>query len=265
MSCKKITVLLLLTLCTVTVLGGCRKKASEEETEPASSAPAAVSSVRETAAAVSGNLNGDSAILPLPIDYSTDSVSEGQSSVSYPVLKDVSDAVNDLIRKNAESIITAYNPGDEDKLSMTSDVIAMDKTRATIIYQGTFTKGSDDPVNVFCSNTIDLSKASDVKLGDLADTATVAAYILSDDCYFTNLSGSLSSDDKEALMEARTAMTLSQYESLLKNADFPISVDKATFFPGCFSFEKDGVIYFTIPVSHELGDYAMITYAPETK
>ncbi len=265
MRVKKISTLLLLVLVSTCLLAGCKKKAAAEETGSSAQAPSAMSSVRQTAAAASGSLNGDSAILPAPVNYSTDTVSEGKSSVQYPVLSDVSDAVNELIKKNAESILSAYAPGDDDRLSMTCEVIALDRSRATLIYQGTFTKDGGDPVAIFCSNTIDLSKVSDITLSDLADTATIASYILSDDCYFTNMAGSLSSDEKNALMEARTGMTLAQYQSLLKNADFPVSLDKNTWYPGCFSFEKDGVIYFTVPVSHELGDYALITYAPETK
>ncbi len=259
---KKTLILLLLSLGVICVLTGCKKKNTEEETTAA--API-TSSTRQTAAAASGNYSNDSAILPVAVRYDTATASSGGSTLSYPVLEDVSDDVNALIQRNAESILSAYAPGDDDKLSMTFDVIALDKSRATIIYQGTFTKGSDDPVKILCSNTIDLSKVSNITLSDLADIATVASYILSDECYFTNLAGNLSSDEKDALMAARSAMTLSQYISLLRDADFPVTVDKDSYYPGCFSFEKDGVIYFTIPVSHELGDYALISYAPETK
>ena len=56
-------------------------------------------------------------------------------------------------------------------------------------------------------------------------------------------------------MEALTAV--------FENADFPFS-GKETW-PESFSYEKQGRIYFSLPVHHALGDYVIVEFDPATK
>ncbi len=264
---RKWSVILVLTLSSVCLLNGCKKKNSDSSETDVSSTTTQAAATETAAAASETTAAADTAAPSIVIDagYSFQSSTSGKSSVQYPVLDDASDAVNELIQKNAQSILDAYELTDDDTLTMTSEVLAQDKSRVTVIYQGTVTQKGSEAVNIFCSNTVDLNKATNITLNDFADAYTLAGYVLSDDCYFTNLDESLSSSTKSELMKEKNSLSISQYTSLFEEADFPVSIDPNTLYPGSFSFEKDGVIYFTIPVSHELGDYAMVTYAPETK
>ena len=42
-------------------------------------------------------------------------------------------------------------------------------------------------------------------------------------------------------------------------------MDAENYWASDFSYEKQGEIYFSIPVSHSLGDYAIVKFTPETK
>ena len=58
-------------------------------------------------------------------------------------------------------------------------------------------------------------------------------------------------------------MDIEYYTDIFENADFPF--DAENYWPSTFSYEKQGEIYFSIPVSHSLGDYAIVKFTPETK
>ncbi len=197
----------------------------------------------------------------------------GQVSIEYPSVEitdnqDLSKKVSDLLRANALSVIDAYGLQEsEDALKVACKVISMDRSRLTTVYTGTLKRKDDaDPVNIFYSNTVDLGKASNITFSQFADPYTMAGYVVSDDCFFTSLDGnSLTDAQKQALMDAKDNRTLDQYTSLFKNAGFPIHPDTQTLFPGTFSFEMNGTIVFSIPVPHDLGDYALVAYTPETK
>ena len=36
-------------------------------------------------------------------------------------------------------------------------------------------------------------------------------------------------------------------------------------FPQAFSYENEGTIYISVPVSHAIGDFAIVSYTPDTK
>ena len=59
------------------------------------------------------------------------------------------------------------------------------------------------------------------------------------------------------------AMDKTALTDILKACDFT-SVSEGTF-PQSFSYENQGDIYMVLPVSHALGDYAIVRYTPDTK
>lgn len=201
----------------------------------------------------------------------------GKVSIQYPsvVNLDSSDqtaAVDALLKKNALSILDAWNINDEeDGLTITCQVLSADRSRITAVYTGTaMAKDAAHPTNIFYSNTVNVRKASDMKFSDYAAPYTMAGYVRSDDCTFSNVSEELNAE----LMKAKNDVTLEQYTDLFQHADFPIKTGEsgvgtslcgAFGFPGSFSYEYEGTIFFSIPVSHALGDYAIVAYTPETK
>ena len=50
---------------------------------------------------------------------------------------------------------------------------------------------------------------------------------------------------------------------VFNSADFPLSSE--TQWPESFSYEKQGTIYFSLPVPHALGDYVLVAFDPTTK
>lgn len=196
---------------------------------------------------------------------------EGLISIQYPLISGLEDsskeeAVNSLFKSNALEILKAYSVNTEkDTLSITCKVISADRKRTTAVYTGSYTGAQAPyPVQIFFTNTVDMSQAKDMSLKDYADSYTLAGYILSEDCRFYNTSPELT----EALMAQRTGTSLEAYTKLLNQADFPLkeaSSDGTSAFPQSFSYEDQGTIIVSIPVPHALGDFALIEYTPETK
>ncbi len=190
--------------------------------------------------------------------------SSGRVSVQYPsVTMDDSkkaDAINALLKDNALSVIQASGVDEaEDSLQVTCKVLAADRSRITVTYTGVLSpRGAAFPTNLFYSNTVDVAKGSNLGLDYFADPNTLAKYVLSDDCVFPEAGETL----KPELMKAKNDQTLEYYINLFRSADFPI---EGQFLPSCFSYEHEGDIYFSIPVAHALGDYAIVAYTPDTK
>lgn len=227
---------------------------SEKETEKSAGAASSVSKI-------SAKIN----------TYTSGKVSIQYPSVEHLDSSEQADTINSLLKDNALSILDAWAINDaEDSVMITCQVLAADRSRITAVYTGTaMAKSAAYPTNILYSNTVNVRKAANMRFNDLADPYTMAGYVRSDDCTFYNVSDEL----KTELMKVKNDLTLEQYTALFQNADFPIkaesssstSLSSAFGFPGSFSYEHEGTIFFTIPVSHVLGDYAIVAYTPETK
>lgn len=206
-------------------------------------------------------------------NLTTDTVTyaSGGISVEYPVLKQLTDTakqekINSLLKDNALAIIKAWEIDEAtDSLSVQCKVMSLDRKRLTAVYTGTYkAKDAAHPVNVFYTSTVDLSQASDIGFHDYSDAYTMATYTLSEDCRFYNVSPDL---EKE-LMSYKNTQSIEYYTALYEHADFPLETASETgkaIFAESFSYEHRGNIYFSIPVPHALGDYAIIQYTPDTK
>lgn len=188
----------------------------------------------------------------------------GSISIQYPSVLNLDDtqktaSLDTLLKDNALSIAKARElDGSRDSLTVTCEVLSADRNRITAVYKGILTKkDAPYPVNVFYTNTIDVNKAENIQLKKYADPYTMAGYVLSGDCTFYGAAPELTT----ALMEAKNSTTLQQYTTLFTNADFPFQGT----FPTSFSYEYEGSIFFSIPVAHALGDYAIVVYTPDTK
>ena len=93
---------------------------------------------------------------------------------------------------------------------------------------------------------------------DYADPYTQAGYVLSSDIALKDSDA----DTLAAFKEARTAYDIDYYKALFENADFPAD---GSSFPECFSYSKDGNLYYSVPVSHALGDYVIVKFSLEGK
>ncbi len=196
---------------------------------------------------------------------------DGNISIQYPAVSGLEDGameekINALLKSNALEILKAYSVnGEKDSLSLTAKVNSVDRKRVTVIYTGLLSgDGAAHPVNVFFTNTVDLSLAKDLSLTDYADPNVLAEYIRSDNCQLYDATPELT----EALIPYLTQTSLETYTKMFQNADFPIeaaSSGHTPAFPESFSYEDSGTIIISIPVPYSLGDFALIKYTPETK
>lgn len=262
---KKAIVLCLLAVTGATMITGCKKK---EKINPATThTTAAVETMveeteAETAVAVTEEVKETEAAKNVTAKKNT--YESGKVTIEYPTVVNVEDsaqaeALDKLLKENALSVIKGL--GIDEALydvNITCQVMNADRNRITVIYKGTLDKGgSDGLTNVFYTSTVDVQKAENVRLSKYADPYTLAGYVLSDDCTFPDAEGDL----EARLMKEKNKLSLDQYKKLFENADF--SGDGT--FPEVFSYEHEGNIYFSIPVSHEAGDYAIVMFAPDGK
>ncbi len=287
---KYIPTICLLTLTAACLAAGCRKREKIDltTTEAATAAPETMSpesapAARQTSAAgtmessqdssVSGTQSGTQASSAVKkVTARINTYTSGNVSLQYPSVQNLDDEeqtgkVDALLKENALSILNAWGINDtDDTLDVKCQIMSADRNYVTAVYTGTITrKGAAYPANIFYSNTVNIRKISNVKLTDFVDYYTMAGYVLSDDCEFYNASEELTAE----LMKAKNEKTIEQYSELFKNADFPLKNDAGGegfgTFPGTFSYEHEGTIFFSIPVSHALGDYAIVKYTPDTK
>ena len=229
--------------------------------EPAETQPE--TSARETAEAASATQGSDK-VTNKKMTTQSNTHSSGKVSIDYPSLVNMEDsqkaaAIDALLKKNALSVLDAWKINDqEDSLNVNCQVLSADRNRITVLYTGTLTKKGDAvPTNIMYSNTIDVPNVSDIGFDHFADPYTMACYVLSGDCEFYNVSN----EKKAGLMDVKNKISLEDYTEMFTNADFPFEGD----LPKVFSYEHQGVIYFSIPVPHELGDYAIVMFAPDNK
>ena len=200
------------------------------------------------------------------VSASIETYTSGKVSIQYPAVDQMDDAskkdkINELLKTNALSFIKA-NDIDEsnDTLDIKCKVISVDRKRLTATYTGTLSaKGAAHPVNLFYSNTVNLLQAQNLGLDDFTDAYTMAGYVLSVDVKFSGIS----SDVEAQVLSYRSSMDLDSLTAVFNSADFPLSSE--TQWPESFSYEKQGTIYFSLPVPHALGDYVLVAFDPTTK
>ncbi len=196
---------------------------------------------------------------------------EEKASIQYPSVSGLQDEakkekINNLLKNNALEILKVYSVNPEkDSLTITAEVISVDRKRITVVYNGLFYgEGAAYPVNLFYTNTVDINLAKNIRLTDYADPKNLAASIRSNDFQFLDASPEL----KEAILPLLGETSLEAYTKMFQNADFSMvsaSSDNAPVFPESFSYEDRGTIIVSIPVPHSLGDFTLIRYTPETK
>lgn len=235
---------------------GAETMASSEETEAETGTAAEESSQAE------GNTRPDSS---KGLSTSLETYTSGKVSIQYPVVSglnssETEDAVNDLLKNNALSIIDAQDLNEaDDSLTVRCQIVSADRQRLTAVYTGQLSAaGAAYSTAVFYTNTVDMDQASDVGFTTYAEPSTMAGYVMSDGCQFEGLDA----DGEAAVKEYIASQSMDYYTQLFRQADFPI---KGGTFPESFSYEKEGDIYFSIPVPHALGDYALVAFTPETK
>lgn len=265
-------VLFLLVLASAGMITGCKKKTEKIDLSSIHTTAAETMAPETTKASEPETTQAEtaapSAASSKNLTTTANTHTSGKVTIQYPVISNLDDAeqeakINELLKANAISMIDAYGINeDEDTLSVECTVLSADRSRITVTYIGQLqAKGAAYPTALFFSNTIDVPKAENIGFSKFADPYTMAGYVLSGDCRFYNASAELTAE----LMKAKNDMTIDEYTRLFNQADFPLkeTSGKDTF--RCFSYEKDGTIFFSIPVNHALGDYAIVMYTPDTK
>ncbi len=187
-------------------------------------------------------------------------------SIRYPVISNMSDKakqeeINQLLKDNALAVLnTLFQDSSGLALDISCQVPSISRKRITAVYTGTASEeGAAHPVNLFYTNTVDLNSGKDLGFSDYTDPYTMAGYLLSDDVQFDGLN----SDRLSGALKEREMMDIAFYTEIFEHADFPL--DSNGTWPSSFSYEKQGEIYFSIPVTHALGDYVIVKFTPETK
>ncbi|MFR2847103.1 MAG: hypothetical protein ACLTC4_08190 [Hungatella hathewayi] len=258
-----------------TMMSGCKSKNYEKvdlSSIHTTAAPETLAPSRpETTEATTEKTTADSK----ETDDSKDTAAKGISSkketyksnnvsVEYPVVSGMSDnvrqdKVNQLLKDNAKSYITLQNIDEtKDTLKVTCQVISADRRRLTAVYKGSYTPdGAAYPTSVFFTNTVDLEQVKSLGLNDFTDGYTMAGYVLSDDCEFYDVSA----EQKTELLKYRSTLTLEDLTKTLEHADFStVKSGDAAALPQSFSYTNQGALYFSIPVPHALGDYALVKF-----
>ena len=232
-----------------------------QKTNPPETTVKETETSKETSSSVAGGRS---------LKAKNETYTNANANITYPAISDLKDEkkqdmINKLLAKNVSSVVEAMKiDPSTTKLDITSKIIGYDGRRLSVVYQGTLKNSDGTTKNIFFTNNIDTTSGKDLGLADFADPNTMAGYILSDD---VKLSGA-SEEVTKKFMETRFQRTLEDYVAILSDSDFPLRLDsEGNFisFPQSFSYENNGKIYFTIPVSHELGDFVTIVYSPDTK
>ncbi|WP_124067472.1 hypothetical protein [Clostridium sp. E02] len=196
---------------------------------------------------------------------------EGNVTIQYPEISntdypDIEERINEQLRTNALYIMNAYEVDpDKDNLSINCDVISIDRNRITAVYQGLYyAKEAAYPNNIYFTNSVDFSSVKNLRLNDYVDPKVVVEAILSGDYQFLSATPEIEEALKSYLQETNKE-TLTR---ILQKADFTnasTSDSDLSLFPESFSYEDKGSIIVSISVPHALGDFAVISYSPETK
>ena len=241
-------------------LSGIHTTAAQKETMAPTTAAVETTTAAPTSE-TSMNSSETSANVSADVETFRDS-SRGSVSIQYPVVSNLSDsktqeAVNQLLLTNATAITDSVTAEGSVTIDVTCNVISVDRSRLTAVYKGSVqVPGSAYPTNVFYTNTVDLKQAKSLGFNDYSDGYTMAGYVMSDDVQFYQAAPELTA----ALLDHRATLSVEEYTQLFNQADFPLSSSEEGFFPQSFSYTHEGVLYFSIPVPHALGDYAIVTF-----
>lgn len=198
------------------------------------------------------------------VTASMETYTDSGISIQYPVLSNLSDEellkkVNQLIKENAISAAKAKGlPAEGSSLTVSASVESSNLKRLVLSYKGELKKGADTE-RIFYSNTINLEEGKNLQLSDYADAYTIAGYLASGDYVFAE-----TPKGDETAVRAYingSGRDTDYYYKKLSEADF----SETGAFPEYFSFERQGTIFVSVPVSHELGSYALIKYVPDNK
>lgn len=270
--CNKILVLGLFATVLVSSLSACKKK-----TESVDLSSTHTTAASETMATTAAESKSAETIAPTTkaadkLEYKIETYKNNSIKISYPSISGMADsskeeAVNSLLKTNALSVIAGCDVDEaNDSLEVKTEVVSLDSKRIVVTYFGTHEeKGAAHPGNLFYSNTVDLNSCKDIGFSDYSDAYTMAGYVLSDD-----VEVAADKEIADEFLELRKKTTLDEYTKMFENADFPIDTSsdgKISYknWPFCFSYQKDGDMYFSIPTEHAIGDYVLIKYSPQTK
>ncbi len=260
---RKAAVFCMLAVTGAVMLTGCKKEKINPATTHTTAAAETMAKETEPTTAVEVTQEQETEAVK-NVTAKKDLYENGKVSIEYPTVVNVEDAakaqaLDELLKANALAVVEGLGIDvQKDDLDIGCQVMSADRSQITIVYKGTLTReGASEPVNVFYTSTVDVQKAENVRLSKYVDPYTLAGYVLSEDCIFPDAEESL----KAVLMKEKNSRSLEEYTRLFQNADF--SGDKT--FPMVFSYEHEGNIYFSIPVSHESGDYALVMFAPDGK
>ena len=274
---RKKTLLLFLLATSVIMTGGCRKKSQEKMDLTSTHTTAAETMAPETTTAetesskkpeettktadVSASVSGSAKIETYhPKDFPA-------GSIAYPVVAHMKDEtkqnqVNDLLYQNAISICDALDLKNMDYLTIDCKVVSLDTSRITVVYQGEYyVKQGAYPVQTFYTNTVDLNQVKSLGINDYSDAYTMAGYLMSDDVRFV----SAEPESTSSLWDYRSSQSIDYFTDLLNKADFPFKNEDTSIFPESFSYLSNSTLYFSIPVPHALGDYAIVAYPMDGK
>ena len=252
---------------------GCKKKepvdmSSLHTTAAAEKETMTVAAKEETTAPLEITPEKKPSAYQLTIEIKKESI--GSSEIEYPVIssmknEELQEKVNALLKANA----TAAAAQDSDHIfHVKADVEAINLKRITVTYRGDKTRADGSgKERVFYSNTVDLEKAANLGLSDFTDPYTIAGYISSGEYKLSDTAGK--EDAIRSYLNDANKTTNYYYEQL-KNTDFSgsfdsLSAEEAAVWPEIFSYEKQGVIFVSLPVPKSLGDYVIIHYSPDNK
>lgn len=280
---RKQTLLFMALLCSTVLFAGCKKReaidlsslhttaAVEKETLPPTTEASSEAADETTDDADDSKENSK-------YSFKTDlkTYTQGNASVQYPLISNLKDTdkekkVNALLKQNAIGAIDAYPLSDGQSLSVKASIVSANLKRITVVYTGE-RKGSSaaDSTRIFYSNTIDLDTLNNLRLSDFADAYTMAGYIHSGDYKLESVSGADEAAVRSYINSAEK--NLDYYYKGLAASDFSRGYKEgeavkftADTWPQYFSYEKQGVIYVSVPVSKDLGGYVIVKYSPDNK
>ena len=246
---------------------------SAEETAPEKETMEAMEET--TAAETKEAEDSKDASSALSVQAKTATFKDGKISIEYPVLSNLRDSgiekkVNEKILEIAKSPV-AYHELDKDKdtVEVKYNMIALEKGKAVMVFKGSsMSEGAAHPMELYYTASFDLETGKLKRLSDYADPYTLAGYLVSDDCkvIFPDFAVAETLDYVKGGVtgtaeDQQTA--IDEWTEVLKEGDFNENDMKT--FPSVFSYENQGNIYFTIPLPHVLGEYAVISFTPDTK
>ena len=263
---SNIIAITLITCMTAALITGCKKKYEEVDlsshttaAQTTAAATEAATTAAQTTAASSGEAKSD-AVVTATIETYT----QGDMKIQYPAVSGLSDTarqdeLNKMLMDNAVSVIKGNDLGSDATVDITCKVITINKKQICVTYTGYYNEpGAAHPNNTFYTNTINIETLKNLGFSDYADPYTQAGYVLSSDVQLYNSNDDQLTDFKES----RERYGLDYYKQLFEDADFPLKKD---YFPECFSYAKDGYLYYSVPVSHAVGDYVLVKFSLEGK